>query len=293
MLASIIIRTYNEARHLPALLESIAQQQSPSLNIETIIVDSGSTDGTVQIAEQHNARVLHIRKEEFSFGRSLNLGCRSATGDILVFVSGHCVPKNTDWLVNLVSPLIHESISYAYGRQIGNEKTRFSEDRLFKKYFPAASKIPQDGFFCNNANAALKREVWSKHLFNEEITGLEDMELARRLCQSGHKIAYVADAPVYHLHNETWHQVRLRFEREAIALRIIMPEIQVRFSDFARYYASAVLFDTFDAIRKRVFFNNFGAILLYRLMQYWGGYRGNHEHKKISARLKDKYFYPK
>jgi glycosyltransferase involved in cell wall biosynthesis len=293
MLVSIIIRTYNEARHLPAVLEGISRQQKSSLKSEIIIVDSGSTDGSVQIAKQYNARVLHIKKEEFSFGRSLNLGCRMASGDVLVFISGHCVPKTNTWLERLVSPLVHDSISYAYGRQVGNEETRFSEYQLFKKYFPVTSSIPQDGFFCNNANAAIKKTVWSQYLFNEDITGLEDMELARRLYNSGLKIAYVADAAVYHLHKETWHKIKLRFEREAIALRHIMPEIHVRFTDFIRYYTSAVLLDATAALKERVLWKRIGEIAMFRLMQYWGGYLGNHEHKVISAQLKEKYFYPK
>ena len=57
-----------------------------------------------------------------------------------------------------------------------------------------------------------------------ELTGCEDMDLAKRLCSDEKKIGYVADASVFHIHDETWDQVQLRYEREAVALQKIMPE---------------------------------------------------------------------
>ena len=96
MLVSIVVRTYNEAKHLPALLEAIGAQTVPHA-IETIVVDSGSDDGTLDIARNHDCRVVHIAKNDFTFGKSLNVGCEAARGDVLVFVSGHCVPTDETW----------------------------------------------------------------------------------------------------------------------------------------------------------------------------------------------------
>src|SRR5690606_37159618 len=67
MKVSIVIRTYNEQRHLKALLEGIQSQNRGKVEIETIIVDSGSTDGTLEIANQYPVRIIPIKKEEFSF----------------------------------------------------------------------------------------------------------------------------------------------------------------------------------------------------------------------------------
>jgi len=293
MLASIVIRTYNEAKHLPDLLQNIAMQKQSELEHEIIVVDSGSTDETLAIARRFNARIVHIKKEEFTFGKSLNYGCAAAAGDCLVFISGHCIPKNEDWLEQLVLPLQDEDIAYTYGRQIGKGESRFSECQLFKKYFPEVSSIPQKGFFCNNANAALRKDIWKRYPFDEALTGLEDMDLGRRLINAGLLLAYVAEAPVYHLHDESWHKVRMRFQREAIALRHIMPEVHVRPADFFRFYISALLMDAGAALKGRMFWRRIGEIMLFRLMQYWGSYRGNHEHRKLSERLREEYFYPK
>ncbi|MCI0507621.1 MAG: glycosyltransferase family 2 protein, partial [Gammaproteobacteria bacterium] len=256
MKASVVIRTYNEERLLPELLRGIKQQNLQELEAEVIVVDSGSTDNTLTIAQEHQCRIEHIPKDKFSFGRSLNLGCAAATGDALVFISGHCIPTHENWLGRLVKPLFQGEVVWTYGRQVGNGDSRFSECRIFEKYFPAHSKIPQEGFFCNNANSALLANVWREHPFDEELTGLEDMYLARKLVGLGMKLGYVADAPVYHVHNETWRQVKNRFEREAIALQHIMPEVQVNFVDFIRYFLSSVFFDYGAALQDRVFRKN-------------------------------------
>jgi len=289
--ASIVIRTLNEARHLDDLLKAIASQKTDGLSHEVVLVDSGSTDGTLQIAERHGCRIHHITREEFSFGRSLNRGCEAANGEILVITSGHCVPTDDYWLQRLCQPLLDGRADYSYGRQFGGPHSYFSERRIFAKYFPEQSRIPQEGFFCNNANSALLKSAWTRHRFDEEITGLEDMELAQRLVKDGRNVAYVAEAGVFHHHNETWSQVRRRFEREAIALQKIMPQVHVNLFDTLRYVASSIWKD-WHCARKEKAQIKFGNIVHYRWNQYWGAWKGNHEHRKLSHAEKEKYFFP-
>ena len=153
---SIVIRTLNEARYLRQLLEGIRSQEFLQSEIEIIVVDSGSTDDTLAIAEKGGCRILHLKRSEFSFGRSLNIGCDAARGRFLVFVSGHCVPVDNQWLKNLLLPLADASTAIAFGRQVGGDETRFSEHALFAKYFPEHAEHNQPPFFCNNANLALR-----------------------------------------------------------------------------------------------------------------------------------------
>jgi glycosyltransferase involved in cell wall biosynthesis len=289
---SVVIRTLNESRHLPDLLRGIRDQEVQDTHVETVLVDSGSTDGTLEIAEDFGARIVHIRKEDFSFGRSLNYGCDAATGDALVMVSGHCIPVDRHWIKRLVAPLGKDGIAYAYGGQHGGPDTRFSEKRIFAKYFPDTDHLPQEGFFCNNANSALLKSVWSKHAFDEQLTGLEDMHLAKVLVENGHRIGYVAGAAVYHLHDESWAQVRRRFEREAIALQRIMPEVHLSRADVLRYFLGAVLHDFGSALNERCFRQKAAEILTYRFMQFTGSYRGNHSQRLKASEMKEQYFYP-
>src|SRR5262245_34465529 len=122
MRASLIIRTLNEARFLPQVLNALERQSIPPGDRETILVDSGSTDATVEIAAQRGFRILYISREEFSFGRSLNRGCAVAGGNVLVFVSGHCIPTNGHWLESLIAPIETGEAGITYGRQVGGEQ---------------------------------------------------------------------------------------------------------------------------------------------------------------------------
>jgi GT2 family glycosyltransferase len=220
------------------------------------------------------------------------MGSDFADGDILVYISGHCIPTDVNWLKNLIKPLRDGVAGFSYGRQIGRDTTKYSERKIFNKYFPDYSKIPQNDFFCNNANSAIQRKVWKKFKFDEELTGLEDMELAKRYCEEGGKIAYVADATVYHIHNEKWKQTRLRYEREAIALQKIMPEVQVSLLDMTRYICASIISDIQAAFYDRCFMKELLGIIKFRIAQYFGTYRGNHDNRMLSKRRKENYFYP-
>lgn len=288
---SIVIRTLNEERYLADLLRGIKEQQT-NFSYEIVLIDSGSTDETLNIAQQFGCRILHISRTDFSFGRSLNCACEASQGEFLVFVSGHCIPYDRHWLENLVTPLKNRTIQYCYGRQIGGSQTYWSESQIFSKYFPTLSNLPQKGFFCNNANSALNACVWKKYKFDEELTGLEDMHLAKRLIADNGLVGYVGNACVYHLHHESWTQVSRRFEREAFALREISPEILLRRRDIIRYFIRAVISDIMNNLPKTLMPFDLQKIIFYRFYQYRGSYRGNHIHKKLSSELRDTYFYP-
>lgn len=290
-IVSIVIRTYNEEKHLRELLQAISNQKS-SHTIETVIVDSGSTDKTLEIAKSFGVTLVHILKSDFTFGRSLNYGCQAAKGEFLAFVSGHCVPENDQWIANLVKPFENPEIAMTYGRQIGTAETKFSEHQIFSKYFPEYDKIPQEGFFSNNANSAIRKALWKEVPFDEELTGLEDMHWSKEMCNRGFKIAYCSKASVYHIHKERWKQVKIRYEREAIALQAIMPEIHLSFWDFIRYIIAGVFSDISRALEQKKLWGNFFSILAFRACQYYGSYRGNHEHRKLSRHRKETYFYP-
>jgi L-ascorbate metabolism protein UlaG (beta-lactamase superfamily)/glycosyltransferase involved in cell wall biosynthesis len=290
---SIIIRTLNEDKYLESLLNSIENQKIElSATYEVIIVDSGSIDKTLEIAHRRNCRIIKISRDDFSFGRSLNLGCSVAAGDIFVIISGHCVPYDNSWLQNLCNPIINKKTKITYGRQIAGKSSHFSESQIFLKYYPEKNKFSEISFFCNNANAAIDRNTWQNLRYDEEITGLEDMELAKRFSMDGKKIIYVNDAIVFHYHNENWSQIMRRFEREAIALQKIMPQLHFNLIDFIYFYISSVLLDFIAAFKKNILFDAAFDILRYRWFQYLGVYKGNHFHRALSKKEKDIYFYP-
>src|SRR5512139_2363463 len=173
MNCSIVIRAYNEAKHIGRLLEGIRQQTLR--DVEIILVDSGSVDSTVSIAESFGAHIVHIPPEEFTFGRSLNMGIRAAAGEFIVIASAHVYPVYPDWLDLLLRPFEDQKVALTYGKQRGSESAKFSEQQIFRQWYPDISALSQATSFCNNANAAIRRHIWEQNAYDETLTGLEDL----------------------------------------------------------------------------------------------------------------------
>lgn len=290
MKISVVIRAYNEEAHIGRLLLGItAQRQKPH---EIILVDSGSTDRTVEIARRFDVRVVPIDKHEFTFGRALNRGCAAASGDVLLFASAHVYPVYDTWLEKLVVPFTDDRVALVYGRQVGNEVTKFSEHQIFARWFPALSTCPQRSYFCNNANCAVRLSKWTEQPYDETLTGLEDLAWAKAAQAAGNWIAYVADAPVAHVHDETWEQIQNRYRREAIAMRAIDPHAKFTAFDFLKLLQRNVLTDCRAAWRQGVLQENVTAIARFRYNQLLGTYRGYNDPPEVSAELKKRFYYP-
>lgn len=287
--ASLIVRTYNEERYLAQVLT--AAKVSGDLLKEIIVVDSGSTDTTVNIASAHGAKLISIEKVNFSFGRSLNIGCAAASGEVVVFVSGHCIPYDKNWLNNLLAPFLDPQVAAVYGRQVGAEHTNYSEGRVFSKYYPP-NYSSQGQTFCNNANAAVRRSIWRRFKYNEDLPGLEDIDLGLKIVAAGFRIEYAAGSVVAHLHHETWQQIRRRYEREAIALRNIHPAIHLSLREAAFCFLSASISDCWHAWEEKLLMRRLNEIIHYRLYQFWGSWLGCRSHRKLNVQEKRIYFFP-
>jgi len=287
---SIIIRCYNEEEHIGRLLEGIRQQTI--CGTEIIVVDSGSTDATIAIASRFTVKIITINEDDFSFGYSLNVGCRAATGEFLVIVSAHIYPVHKDWLEHLLAPFQNDKVALVYGKQLGNEVSNFSEHRVFAKWYPEHSEWNQGHPFCNNANAAIRRSLWERFPYDETLTGLEDLAWAKQAMGAGYRIAYEAKAEVVHVHKEKPNTIFNRYRREAIALKGIFPQESFSLLYFLRMYIQNVGSDIYHAFQRGVLFHNVKSIFLFRLMQFWGTYRGFAQHGLITYQLKQKFYYP-
>ena len=116
---SIIIRTLNEAPFLKPLLLSIRDQSYK--NKETIIIDSGSFDGTIEIAKKYGDKLITINQKDFTFGFALNYGIKHATGDYMCIVSAHTLPKSDRWLKILVDGFNHSDLNGQIAIAYANE----------------------------------------------------------------------------------------------------------------------------------------------------------------------------
>ena len=206
---SIIIRAFNEEKHLPALFDALEKQEYR--DFETIVVVSGSIDRSRKIASGRATRLVTLSSHDFTFGYSLNVGIREATGRYIVIVSAHTLPVDAKWLERMIAPLKEEKTAMVYGRQTGNGVSKFSELQDFGRLFgPVRQALKPPDFFANNANSAIRRDLWAEHQFDQALPGLEDIEWAKFWMQKGYSVVYEPDAAIYHIHEESWRQIRRR-----------------------------------------------------------------------------------
>lgn len=289
-LCTVVIRCYNEEQHISKLLAGIMAQTVK--DIEIILVDSGSTDATLSIASAYPVKVLSIKPEEFSFGRALNLGCLEASGEFITIASAHVYPIYNDWIETLIKHFDDAEVALVYGKQRGPENSRYTEQQIYKKWFPDDSVNRQEHPFCNNANTAIRRSLWKKLPYNEELTGLEDLDWAKRITEMGNKTVYDADAEIIHIHNETAFKVYNRYRREAIAFKRIYSHENFTLSDFLKLVTVNVVTDYYHAFKDGKLLRNLFSIPTFRLMQFWGTYRGFQKSGLVSQQLRTRFYYP-
>ena len=288
---SIIIRAYNEEQHIGRLLAGINAQTVQ--NVQVILVDSGSTDSTVRIAQQYPVDVVTIKPEEFTFGRSLNYGIAKAEADLIVMASAHVYPVYPDWLEKLLEPFADEQTALVYGKQRGCETTQFSERQIFHQWFPDHSVSHQPTPFCNNANAAIRHALWQEHPYDEMLPALEDLAWGNWAQKSGYSIAYCAEAEVIHVHNESLDGIFNRYRREGMAFKQIYPQETFTRKDLYRLFFQNVFADWKQAKLLGRLADDFKNIWRFRWRQFLGTYRGYQQSGPLTWQLKQSFYYPR
>ena len=209
-----------------------------------------------------------------------------------MFASAHVYPLYDTWIEHLVAPLEDADVALAYGRQQGGPNGRFSEQRLLSHWFPEQSTRRQRHPFCNNANAAIRRSVWQQRAYDEGLTGLEDLDRAKDAMEMGHSIAYVAEAPVVHVHHESFEQVVNRYRREAIAHKDIYQEQRMSWAAAARLAAINVAGDYREARRVGCLKENLLDIPRFRTAQFLGTYQGFMQSGPVTDVLRRRFDHP-
>jgi len=195
---SIIVRTYNEERWIGHCLSAIFNQDFD--NFEVILVDNNSTDYTVEVAKRYPVSTI-IKIDKFFPGKALNDGIRVSTGNYIVCVSAHCIPRDGQWLQNLYDNFDgNKKIAGVYGRQLPLSYTSDADKRDLLISFGQDRKTQVKDYFFHNANSMLSRAIWDKFPFDEEVTNIEDRVWAKAVTEAGYQIVYEPRASVYHYH---------------------------------------------------------------------------------------------
>ncbi|WP_318568816.1 glycosyltransferase family 2 protein [Salinigranum marinum] len=208
---SVVIPTKNAGKDFEETLKSIRNQDVSELEI--IIIDSGSDDGTVELANEYANSVITISPNEFHHGKTRNRAANQSKGDVIVFTVQDALPTDNRWLTKLVNPIKNGVADVCYGNQIANIDSK-PPDRFFYQYFYPEIPItiteknttnkPEfyiDNIFISDVNSAIARDVWNEFQFQDSVQMSEDKDFAYRVASAGYTIRYCPEAKVYHSHD--------------------------------------------------------------------------------------------
>ena len=197
-LVSIIIRSKNEEKWIFHCLNMVFSQTFK--NIEVIIVDNASVDNTIEIAKRFPVyKIINI--DTFKPGLAINQGIRESNGDFIVCLSAHCIPKDNNWLENLLANFNNDDkIAGVYGRQLPVSFTEPIDKRDLLLVFGQDKRVQYKDYFFHNANSMFTRKIWEKFPFNEEVTNIEDRVWGKEVISEGYHIIYEPEASVFHHH---------------------------------------------------------------------------------------------
>ena len=212
------MRSYND---MPLISETLAMVSRQTLPFELISLDNESTDGTLQEIKKYTDRTTNIPKGTYVPGRVLNQGMEISRGEFVVFLNSDCTPQNDVWLHNLLEGFIDDRVAAVFGRQIPRPDCHpiFAKDTEDTYGDGSNQKYWRHCF--SMASSAIRRSVWEKMKFDEDIQYSEDIDWTWRARQKGYEIRYVADAIVMHSHNYNLKQFYRRHYGEGRAEAVI------------------------------------------------------------------------
>lgn len=202
---TIIILTKNAGDTFKKVLDGVFSQNYNSF--ETLIIDSGSTDNTLEIARKYPVKIIQIKPSDFGHGKTRNLGANLVKGKYVVFLTHDAIPANDSWLAELLKPLSDKKTAAVFGSQIPKEDENTLDKIFFQTLYgnkemvwSANSYTSGDNIF-SDANSAIKKELLIKHPYKDDIIVSEDYEWANRIMSYGFKVIYQPKAKVIHSHS--------------------------------------------------------------------------------------------
>jgi rhamnosyltransferase len=217
---SVVIPVKDGGEDLRRCLDGIERQHVDE-SVEVLVVDTASSDGSPELARFRGARVLEVDSTEFLHGATRNLAAQQARGDVLVFTTQDAYAPADDWLARLAGALAaDETLAGVYGRQVPHDEAsppeRFFLDFLYGPE-PRVQRAegPKDlslrTTLFSNVNSAIRRDVWERFPFADDLFFAEDQDWARRVLLAGYSIAYEPQAVVRHSHVYTVGSALKRF----------------------------------------------------------------------------------
>ena len=219
-LVSIIVRSFNEGWALRETLPALRAQDYT--NWELIVIDSGSTDGSVDLIRAAAPRhFIQIRPEEYNPSRVMNHGMELTSSDFGIFLNADATPQGSNWLRPLVSGLQDSQTAAVFGKQTPRPGCHAVFWHDYDRCFGEQRESAQWDHFFSMVSSGLRKDIWSKRGFLDKMQYSEDDEYTRWCRAQGYKVAYCPESIVMHSHNYTPVQAYKRSFGEARALAAV------------------------------------------------------------------------
>ena len=260
--ASVLIPVKNGGPLLKEVLDTVLAQQT-TWAFEVLVVDSGSSDSSVETVRNCGVRCETISPELFGHGRTRNLLASMAAGQFLVFITQDAKPASNDWLRSLVDGCdLAPDVAGSFGPHMAYPQARPVTRRELAQHFAGfgselsivrmedRQRFDADPgyrqwlhFFSSN-NACIRRSVWEK-IPLPDVAFAEDQTWALRAVEAGYAKAYVPAAAVYHSHDfGVWETLQRNFDEARCFARYFGYRLQ---SSLPRAMKSAIHLTRRDA----------------------------------------------
>lgn len=217
---TVIIPARDGGANLQRCLEAIIGQDVAE-TVEIVVVDSGSVDGSAELARSFGASVHRIEPAEFNHGAARNRATRIARGEVVVFTTQDAYAVDCTWLRRLTAPLNDDSgLAGVYGRQVAHDEANPSEryfldflygPRARRQRADTVQQLSMSTTIFSNVNAAMRRETLRQFPFVEDMIMSEDQEWSCRVLLAGMSIRYEPEAVVRHSHAYSLREAFSRF----------------------------------------------------------------------------------
>lgn len=184
-LVSIVVRNRNEAEFLRFCFSSVVSQ----LKVETeiVLVDNDSTDDSLAIAREFDCKIVHLAKDEFTYGKALNLGMEAAAGEICVLLSAHSMLLGPYALLSCLSAFADERVAAA--RFLHSGKNFDAKRWMEPQMLDSSSDVNEVISKAPLANGcAVRRSTWQETQFNEAVAAAEEKIWSLDVLKKGWKI---------------------------------------------------------------------------------------------------------
>lgn len=235
--ATVFIPTFNGDKYLDQLLTAVEAQNFDG-NFDILVIDSGSTDKTLDILALHpQVKLVQIPSGEFGHGKTRNLAASIARGTNIVYLSHDAIPVGTDWLTNITSPLdpAGRDCVGVFGKHIARGDCfpllKYEIAGVFAQCGPDGQVTVIDGskfstsdltpgeLFYSDVNSAARRDFLLNTIPYQDVNYSEDVAFAKDLLDAGFKKAYAATAIVEHSNDVTFAEYPKRIFDETLGMR--------------------------------------------------------------------------